>query len=326
MYSRSGCHLCEEAERELHALQETIPHKLTIIDIESDPALLRRFLPDIPVIEVGPYRLKAPFTRAELQMTLGAAADRLAQLERLDAAAYRKSATLAAHITRADRISYWISRHYLFVLNLFLFLYVGLPFLAPVFKVIGWDVPASLVYRIYRPLCHQWAFRSWFLFGEQAYYPHAAAGLSDVMSFEEATGITDANDPSRYQARLFEGTPRLGYKVALCQRDVAIWGAMLLFGLVYALTGRRLPALHWMLWLFLGIAPAALDGLSQLISQIPGNFLSPYLPYRESTPLLRTVTGFLFGWMTAWMVFPTLEETMSESRRVLAKKFAVLRS
>lgn len=326
LYSRPGCHLCEEAEEHLRALQATIPHKLTVINIESDPNLLRQMALEIPVVEVGPYRLKAPFGRAELQMTLGAAADRLRQLERIGDSAYRQTVQRAAQITRADRISFWIARHYLFILNLFLFLYVGIPFLAPVFKYLGWDGAASVVYKMYRPLCHQWAFRSWFLFGEQAYYPHKAAGLTGVLSFEEATGISDVTDPRRIQARLFEGTPRLGYKVALCQRDVAIWGSMFLFGLAYALTGRRLSPLHWMLWLILGIGPAALDGLSQLVSQIPGNFLSPYLPYRESTPLLRTVTGFLFGWMTAWMVIPTLEETMSESRRILAKKFAVFGS
>jgi uncharacterized membrane protein len=201
-----------------------------------------------------------------------------------------------------------------------------MPFLAPVFKEAGLDFPAEVIYKIYSPLCHQWSFRSWFLFGEQAYYPHAAADIHGVLTFEAATGITDLNDPSRVQARLFEGDQQLGFKIALCQRDEAIWGSMLLFGLIYALFGRRIKKLHWLLWIIIGLVPVGLDGFSQLISQLPVGFLHSILPYRESTPLLRTITGLLFGWSTAWFTIPLMEETMGESRRMLAKKFAILKS
>lgn len=326
LYSRPACHLCEQAEADLRSLQETIPHKLTVVDIDSDAALKEALALEIPVVEAGPFRLKAPFGRAELQATLGAAADRQAQLERINDKAYRASVARAQQITRADRLSFWISRHYLLVLNIFLLLYFGLPFLGPVFKRVGWDGPAEVIYQMYRPLCHQWSFRSWFLFGEQAYYPHEEANIPGVITFEEATGISDENDPSRIQARLFEGNEWMGYKVALCQRDEAIWGAMFLFGVIYALSGRRIPKLHWMLWLLIGLGPVGLDGFSQLLSQIPSDFIHSILPYRESTPFLRTITGFLFGWTTAWFTIPLMEETMAESRRILAKKFAVLKA
>ncbi len=219
-----------------------------------------------------------------------------------------------------------MSKHYLAIFNLFLLLYVGIPFLAPVFKKVGWNGPAEVVYKIYSPLCHQWAFRSFFLFGEQAYYPHAAAKVPGVLTFEQVSGISDSNDPSRIQARLFEGTPVLGYKVAFCERDVAIWGAMALFGLVFAATGRRLPKMHWIVWILVGLLPIGLDGFSQLFSQIPIAFIQTYLPYRESTPFLRTLTGFLFGFSTAWFMFPLIEETMADTRRLLSKKFATLKS
>ncbi len=326
LYSRPNCHLCEQAEADLRLLQEAIPHKLTVVDIDSDAGLKEALALEIPVVEAGPFRLKAPFGRAELQATLGAAADRQAQLERINDKAYRASVARAQQITRADRLSFWISRHYLLMLNIFLLLYFGLPFLGPVFKRVGWDGPAEVIYQMYKPLCHQWSFRSWFLFGKQAYYPHEKANIPDVITFEEATGITDENDPARIQARLFEGNAWMGYKVALCQRDEATWGAMFLFGIIYALSGRRIPKLHWMLWLFIGLGPVGLDGFSQLLSQIPSDFIHSILPYRESTPLLRTITGFLFGWMTAWFTIPLMEETMAESRRILAKKFAVLKA
>jgi uncharacterized membrane protein len=325
LYTRAGCELCKQAEDDLKTLQEVIPHQLAVIDIDSDPFLRDTFALDIPVVEAGPFRLKAPFTRQELQMTLGAAADRRSQLENINDKTFQVNTSLAQTVNNADKISFWISKHYLAIFNLFLVLYIGIPFLAPIFKKAGWNTPSEVVYKIYSPLCHQWAFRSFFLFGEQVYYPHAAAKIPGVLTFEQVSGITDLNDPSRLQARLFEGNSLIGYKVALCERDVAIWGAMALFGVVYALTGRKMPKLNWIIWVLVGLGPIGLDGFSQLFSQIPSTFIQSILPYRESTPLLRVLTGFLFGLTTAWFMFPLIEESMADTRRLLAKKFAVLK-
>ena len=325
LYTRAGCDLCKQAEQDLLALQAVVPHQLAIIDIDSEPSLRDAFALEIPVVEAGPFRLKAPFTRQELQMTLGAATDRRMQLENINDTAFRVNTSGTQKIGKADKISYWIAKHYLAIFNLFLILYVGIPFLAPVFKKVKWNTPAEIIYKMYSPLCHQWAFRSFFLFGEQAYYPHAAAKIPGVLTFEQVSGITDLNDPSRIQARLFEGNPQLGYKVALCERDVAIWGAMALFGLIYALTGRRLHTLHWLIWVLVGLGPIGLDGFSQLFSQLSIPFIQSILPYRESTPFQRVLTGILFGITTAWFMFPLIEESMADTRVLLAKKFAVLK-
>jgi uncharacterized membrane protein len=325
LYSRANCELCNQAEQDLLSLQKEIPHQLAILDIDSDPALRDTFALEIPVVDAGPFRLKAPFTRQELKMTLGAAADRRSQLESINDKTFQVNTSGTQTIGRADKISYWITKHYLAIFNFFLILYIGIPFLAPILKKMGWNKPAEGIYRIYRPLCHQWAFRSFFLFGEQAYYPHAAAKIPDVLTFEQVSGITDLNDPGRLQARVFEGNSLLGYKVALCERDVAIWSAMALFGLLYALTGRKLPKLHWLIWLIIGLGPIGLDGFSQLLSQIPNTFIQTLLPYRESTPFLRSLTGFLFGLTTAWFMFPLIEESMVDTRILLARKFAVLK-
>jgi uncharacterized membrane protein len=325
LYSRDGCKLCEEAEADLKALQDVIPHRLTVIDIDSEQSFRDLYDLEIPVVEAGPFKLKAPFTRQELQMTLGAAADRRAQLEKINDKVFQLNTSGSQAVSSSDRFSYWISKHYLAIFNLFLVLYVGIPFLAPVFKKVGWNGPAEVVYKIYSPLCHQWAFRSFFLFGEQAYYPHAAAKVPGILTFEQVSGITDLNDPSRLGARAFQGDPTLGYKVAFCERDVAIWGAMALFGLVFAVTRRRIPKIHWIVWILVGLVPIGLDGFSQLFSQIPSAFIQSFLPYRESTPFLRTLTGFIFGFMTAWFMFPLIEETMVDTRRMLSKKFAMLK-
>lgn len=326
LYLRAGCSLCDQVRSDLHGLQADFPHILTVIDIESESTLNDSLGMEIPVVEVGPFRLKAPITSEELRMTLGAAADRLRQLETINSKDFQARVDKGNTISKADRIAYWLSKHYLLLMNVFLFFYFGLPYAAPVFKKIGLDLPAEVIYKVYSPLCHQWSFRSWFLFGEQAYYPREAAQINGVISFEQATGYTDENDPARLLARSFEGNEWMGYKVALCQRDEAIWGSMLIFGILFAISGRRIGKLHWLVWLVIGVAPIGLDGFSQLFSQVPVEVLRNLLPYRESTPFLRTLTGFLFGFSTAWFIFPLMEETMKESGLFLAKKFAVQRS
>jgi glutaredoxin len=53
VYSRPGCHLCEEAIEALVALHdEGYRFELQEVDIESDDLLLRRLLEKIPVVEI----------------------------------------------------------------------------------------------------------------------------------------------------------------------------------------------------------------------------------------------------------------------------------
>lgn len=314
LYSRQDCHLCEQAKADLDDLQSVLPHRLTVIDVDSTPELRQRFGFEVPVVEVGPYRLRAPFGRQELQMTLGAARDREKHIEELENS---PTSGLSTQWTAADRFTHWFSNHYVGVLNLLVFVYLFLPILAPTLMKLGFERPAGLIYRGYSLVCHQLAFRSFFIFGEQLVYPRQAAGVTGLQSFAQATGLGEESTVEDLnQARAFIGNPQVGYKIALCERDMAIYGGILLFGLLFALTRRRIPGLPWYFWLMLGILPVAVDGLSQLFSQPPMNFM----PYRESTPLLRVLTGFLFGFSTAWFGYPMVEETMAESRRIMTRK------
>src|SRR5262245_49526436 len=106
----------------------------------------------------------------------------------------------------ADRVILGITRHWLLYLNLFVFVYVGLPFLAPTLLKANLPGPAKVIYTIYGSLCHQLGYRSWYLFGEQLAYPR------DV--FQQYSGI-DPNDPQQFgAARAFTGNAQMGYKVA----------------------------------------------------------------------------------------------------------------
>jgi uncharacterized membrane protein len=122
------------------------------------------------------------------------------------------------------------------------------------------------------------------------------------------------------------GDETVGYKVALCERDVAIYAAILFFGLLFGLTGRRFPQLHWTLWILVGLGPIGLDGFSQLFAQFEWPFLASILPYRESTPFLRVLTGAMFGFFTAWFAYPNIEESMQETRQFFIKKFAQVKA
>ena len=50
LYGRPGCHLCDDARAGLLRLAARRPFRLREVDIEVDPALLRRYLERIPVI------------------------------------------------------------------------------------------------------------------------------------------------------------------------------------------------------------------------------------------------------------------------------------
>jgi glutaredoxin len=54
LYSRPGCHLCDEARDALAALRDEVPaFELREVDIEGDERLLAAYLERIPVVEVG---------------------------------------------------------------------------------------------------------------------------------------------------------------------------------------------------------------------------------------------------------------------------------
>lgn len=314
LYTRENCQLCDQVEETLQSLQEEFPHHLVAVDIDEEN-LVQKFGEEIPVVEIGPYTVKAPIDLKTLRMTLGAAQDRMDHLGDVDDGAYQARVKRGKDISTLDRFFYWFSDHYMGVFNFFVFLYVGLAFLAPILQKNGITTPAQVIYSVYSRLCHQLSFRSWFLFGEQMAYPRATAGVSGLLTYAEATGL----DPTNLQAaHSFVGNAVLGYKTALCQRDVAIYGAILLFGLLYSTTGRRLKSLPFLAWVLIGMVPIGLDGVSQLISQLPLDIL----PYRESTPFLRTLTGALFGFSTAWFGYPIVEEAMTDTRNVMAKKLA----
>lgn len=52
VYSRKGCHLCEEVEREVRS-KEGAMVSLTVVDIDGGRLLQARYLTRVPVVTVG---------------------------------------------------------------------------------------------------------------------------------------------------------------------------------------------------------------------------------------------------------------------------------
>lgn len=243
-------------------------------------------------------------------------AEILAEVERRMAQTRRSPAAeppVSRWIQLVERGVFWFTAHWLALLNTFAFLYVGLPILAPVLMHWGMEGPARVIHMVYKPLCHQLPQRSFFLFGPQWTYT-----LPELV---ELVGLDPRLTP---WAAAFIGNPDVGYKVAICQRDTAIYGAAWLSGMTYALLRRRWkvrPLPFWAYVLF-GVLPMLLDGGYQLLSYIlaavwPDGPIQPH----ETTPFLRVTTGLAFGIATVWLSYPLFQETMDELRDSLRRRY-----
>ena len=190
-----------------------------------------------------------------------------------------------------DKLIFQLAKHWLFLANLTWGLYVGLPILAPILMLTGHPRLGNVIYTAYKVACHQIPWRSFFIGGSQIVY-----------TYEELIALVGPALTERYI-----GDATIGYKVAICQRDVATYGTILLAGLVFGLVRRRLKPLP--IWAFvLSLVPMGIDGLTQLFG------------LRESDWQLRMITGALFGLTSIWLAYPYLEEGMRDIRDTVNEK------
>jgi len=189
----------------------------------------------------------------------------------------------------ADNVIEWVARHWLALFNTVWGIYVGAPFLAATLMYLGFVAPASVIYRIYSFFCHQLPDHSYFLFGP-----------TFAPTRETLLGAGMPNTSNIFIERAFIGNAEIGWKVALCQRDVAIYGAVFLTGILFAIFRERIrDGISWQ-WLILFAVPMAIDGVTQMIG------------WRESNWWLRTVTGALFGIGAVLWAYPFIDTAMRE--------------
>jgi uncharacterized membrane protein len=301
----------QKIEKVLKEVNREIPFKL--IKLQMDEADKKAKL--VPHVQVGPYKLEGEFRKQQLIVVLNAAKDRFNQLTKISEEKKIKPPSHDVKFGFWDKVSLWWSQHYLGFIIGFLLLYVGLPFVAPILMKVNQPFTAKVIYTIYGPLCHQLAFRSYFLFGAQPVYPRILAGLSLPITWNS---ITNSSTIDFYAAKAFIGDPFLGYKVAICERDIAMYGSFAIFSIIFGTSRKKIPSLSFWIWLVAGVLPIAIDGTSQF-SGLGLNILT-WLPPRESTPLLRTLTGVLFGTLSGWYVLPLLDQSVVGTRNELLTK------
>ncbi|HEX6384951.1 MAG TPA: DUF2085 domain-containing protein [Anaerolineae bacterium] len=230
----------------------------------------------------------------------------------------------------ANRLVYYLSRYWLLLLTLLLGLWVGLPWLAPVFMKLGWTGAANAIYLLYAPQCHQLPQRSFFLFGDKPMY-----SLSEIQAAWQAT-----NNP--LLLRQFVGNADMGWKVAWSDRMVAMYTSIPLFGLLYWPLRKRLRPLP--LWAFiLLLLPMFVDGSTHLISDLAdglGNgfrYHNAWLAALTNHALpatfyagnalgsfnswMRLLTGLLFGLAVVWLAYPYLQGAFADTARQIEEKF-----
>ena len=242
--------------------------------------------------------------------------------------------TATPQIPRAQRLALqmqrlvlWVSKHWLLLFNGFFALYLGGAYLTPWLMQAGLETPARILYTLYGFTCHQLPQRSYFFGGEAGAF---------FASYDLPTLIAHgANPTNELTLRTFIGDPQLGYKAAIAHRLTGMYSGVLTAGLLYALVRhkhRLKPLPVWLLFFFL--APMAIDGTSHLINDLTGwgfrdtNAWAVRLTGGAFPPdfyvgsgvgtlnwLLRTVTGFLFGFGMIAFAYPLLEWGFEDMRR-----------
>ncbi len=235
---------------------------------------------------------------------------------------YPRSQSAAAPQTSTPIIP-WLARHWLPVAVAAIGLYVGLPWLAPVFMALGWSGAASVIYAIYSTQCHQLPERSYFLFGPQLMYP-----LADIQAAWQDTA-------NPLILRQFVGDAALGWKVAWSDRMVSLYTSVFAASLGYWPLRGRLRALPWPLFVALAL-PMVIDGATHFVSDLAGIGRG----FRDSNAWLvsltggafpawfyagdavgslnwwlRLITGGLFGIGLVWMAYPHLDTAFTAAAR-----------
>ena len=228
-----------------------------------------------------------------------------------------------------NRAVYSIGQHWFAWGIALLFLWVGLPWLAPVFMKLGGEAPAKAIYALYSFQCHQLPQRSFFLFGRKAMY-----------SIPEVQAVwPQGTDPMAL--RQFIGNPEMGYKVAWSDRMVSAYGSIPLAALLWWPLRRRIKPLS-VLGFILFMVPMALDGTTHMISDFAGlghgfrytnawlanltNHAFPASFYAGNAlgsfnSWMRLITGTLFGFGLAWFTFPYLAASFQSQGDRIESKF-----
>lgn len=188
------------------------------------------------------------------------------------------------------------------IMVVFLVIYAFTPFLSPILFSFNPDSNfAKNIQKVYSMFCHQRPQSSLFLFGgEDSQYFYNLEELKSLQIVPQNSLVSSGAG--------YWGNEEIGYKVAYCIRDIGIYPALALTGLFLTLfmnIKRRIVKIS-PIWIFLLMAPMAMDGIFQfLVMYLEISWVPDWYLLSMSKKFL---TGALFGIGGAFLVFPNLKD------------------
>ena len=220
--------------------------------------------------------------------------------------------TVVAHSKPTVSVADWLSHHWYKIFLIVYGLWVGIPFLAPLFMHIGWDGAGKAIYFIYSFFCHQMPQRSYFLFGQKPMY-----SLTEVQAAWQ-------NTLNPLILRQFIGNENMGWKIAWSERMISFYTSVWLFAVMWFPLRRKVKPLSWWGFILLFL-PMILDGGTHTVSDFAGigqgfrdtnlwlvaltNNSLPATIYAGDmlgsfNSQMRIISGLLAGLGIVWLVFP----------------------
>ena len=285
VYTKPGCHLCDEV---LHLVDKMTPRygiELTEVNILDDMATYEQYKDIIPVVEVTEARvgrLVAPITEGEMSayfdMARGVVASR-------SATGY--GSVLPVRETAFDRLAKWIGKRWLRLVCVVMGIFVGIPWLAPVFASLGWWDLANPIYTAYALTCHQLPERAGSVFGYQVAFCYRNTALyGGIALFGVLYGL--ARD-------------RRGGPLPFLRRQLPWWGLVLL------LLPMSVDGVTHMLGLR--------DGLDWTMDASFGSFYIGSQPFSLNW-WLRVSTGLLAAMGAVWFAFPRMQKAVDDAEQI----------
>ncbi len=184
----------------------------------------------------------------------------------------------------------------------------GLIFATPLIAVKG---DASALYKMFSYTCHQKISRSLCVFDNNSTNSYSIADCTP----QNGKFIDTRAD--QLQTTVIQSTTVEGYKIPVCARDVGIYLAMLVAGIIYPFV-RKLEdkEVYPTIYLVAAIVPLGIDGTVQLLSDFG---ILPFV--YESTNEMRLLTGVIAGFALTFYAIPILVNMFgNEQVKVKQKK------
>lgn len=209
----------------------------------------------------------------------------------------------------------WLNKNLPWLLVGAVILYVAGAVLAPVLSANGKGNSSEIIYSFYSQFCHQRVERSIFLFGMDApITTHTLIDLKEASAIPEVNPNIRLSQATTYFGHGFNGNKEVGYKVAICIRDLAIFLSLIFTASVYLVLSslrKRNWEISMALVLFL-VLPLILDGSFQLIAETVKLTWVPQSYFDNN--LKRVLTGIPFGVGIGLLIFPSLNASLEEVR------------